>query len=279
MKEALILTAILYSCISGSAQNESTTPAASESNTSKWKISQINGRISGGLDLFSNLNKNWIADHADFSEENEDWQTTLIPDNHNATSNGGCSNYGLYFTLEQGSKSQTEKRVRSNLQFGMKVRDTKSTAIHRSTSFDFGEYTSVSNEVHRISDREVDLSAAYLLSTDWKFLSVYAGALVELGTNFNGEYQIHSTSYNYLNSDLDEMMIDGDILSIKETYDTKQRLFSRLLVPVGVQFKPLGPISLDFGYQIGAGLDKVLGGQTHIIQQTQVFEVGISYHM
>lgn len=118
---------------------------------------------------------------------------------------------------------------------------------------------------------EYGLDATYIVRKPLgarKIVNVYTGAGVSLGGSFNSQLVVMERSYDdtgFMTSDTDSF------------YGAKSSLFSRIQVPVGIQFVVANTVNINIETGLGVGMQSVFGGNSYFIPSALGYRFGLSY--
>ncbi len=119
---------------------------------------------------------------------------------------------------------------------------------------------------------EYGLDGAYLLRKSFGngWFSVYSGAGLSLGTSVNSQLVVMERSYD------ENGMMTSDTDSF---YGAKSSLFSRVQVPIGIQFTLLQKVNFLAETRFGVGMQSMFGGRSYFMPLATGFRLGLSYNL
>ncbi len=254
------LVVIMLTATTLSAQTETTEKSPN------WKFSSIGVNYGSVYDRYQEMSLDMMYD---FTKN----PALLNRDLSGLYENLYRESSGVRFGLQTTLTAQ-----RPNATIGHEIRlgasySSREPMISYSDPFDIMQMEARDEIIYCNVVNEIGLDGAYILRKSFGkkgWFSAYTGAGISLGGAFNSQLVVMECSYD----ETGLMVSDTDSF-----YDAKSSMFTRLQVPIGIQFTMLKKVNFNIETAIGVGAQSVFGGRSYFMPVSTGFRLGLSYNL
>lgn len=256
-KSSLLIAALTTLTFSSTAQIETEIP------NNKWKISSIGGEYGFIRDSYQKMDMGTMID---FTKNPALLERDLYGYTENLYRTSSGVKLGLNVTLTSGKMTSNWS---NEIRLGAFYSGREPMITYNSGSGFDDDHSSI---IYCNVVNEISLDGAYIFrrtSDKFDWFSVYGGIGVNLGSSFSSKLIVMENDFNFQNEDWN---------FTQESYDAKSSVFSRVYLPVGMQFTLFKHYNLGLESNIGIGMQSVVKGRSYLMPLNTGLTAKIGYN-